>query len=369
MRDATVVVEDGRIVEVGQRGGGEMAHGYDATGLLVLPGFIDLHSDAIENEIQPRPGGRFPLEMALFELNKKLASCGITTMYHSLSFSMTDKNEIRQPDTAREIVRTIKDLDRHLDIRNRVHARYEMIDIGCASLLEELVEEGLVDLFSVMDHTPGQGQFVSMDAFKEYYGAVDHMNAEELEALAERRLRARRTLDMSHVVRLTRLCAEMGIPMASHDDDTLEKVRWVKSLGIALSEFPVTVEAASGAAEEGIHVLMGAPNILRGRSLTKNLSGRQAVQKGWCDIMGSDYSPASMLHALFALDRLGILPFNEIVNMVSLNPARAVGLDLETGAIREGLKADLVLVDTATRVPVIVGTIVEGRPVYFTGPR
>jgi alpha-D-ribose 1-methylphosphonate 5-triphosphate diphosphatase len=306
--------------------------------------------------------------MALVELDKKLASCGITTMFHSLSFSATDKNEMRRSDVAKSIVMDIHALSSQLSIRNLIHARFEMIDVECTSLMASLIRENRVHLFSIMDHTPGQGQFVSMDHFKAYYGTVDHMTEEELERLAERRLEARRSLNMSHVERLAALCREHGVPMASHDDDSTEKVRWVHGLGIGLSEFPVNEEAAESAHRLGMHVLMGAPNILRGGSLTGNLSGREAVRKGWCDVIASDYSPATMLHALFELARLGVAPLHELVKTVSLNPARAVGLADEFGTIQEGLSADLLLVDTAGGVPRIRTTFVKGRPVFSTVP-
>jgi len=366
LEGASVVVEEGRIVAVGGRAPLVDGPVHDAAGLLVLPGFIDLHSDAVESEIQPRPGGRFPVEMALVELDKRLAACGVTTMFHSLSFSATDKNEMRRSDVARSLVLDIQDLAPRLTVRNLVHARFEMIDVACAPLLEALIVEGRIHLFSIMDHTPGQGQFVSMDHFKAYYGTVDHMTAEELEVLADRRVRAREVLDPAHVERMAALCREHGVPMASHDDDSADKVRWVSDLGIRLCEFPVSVEAAECASALGLHVLMGAPNILRGRSLTGNLSGRTAVEEGWCDIIVSDYSPASMLHAVFELDRLGVAPLIDLVKMVSLNPARAVGMDAEIGAIREGRRADLVLVSAAGRVPRIRTTFVEGRPVFST---
>ena len=366
LEGASVVVEEGRIVAVGEDAvlaGGPV---HDATGFLVLPGFIDLHSDAVESEIQPRPGGRFPVEMALVELDKRLAACGVTTMFHSLSFSATDKNEMRRADVARSVVLDIHDLSPRLNVRNLIHARFEMIDVSCAPLIEALILEGRVHLFSIMDHTPGQGQFVSMDHFRAYYGTVDHMTAEELEALADRRVRARKELDLTHVERLALLCRRQGVPMASHDDDSVEKVHWVRDLGIRICEFPVSAEAAGCASALGLHVLMGAPNVLRGNSLTGNLSGRRAVTEGWCDIIVSDYAPASMLHALFELARLKVAPLNELVNMVSLNPARAVGMDREIGAIRKGCRADLVLVSAGEGVPRIRTTFVEGRPVYST---
>ena len=44
----------------------------DASGLMVLPGAVDLHGDAFERQIMPRAGVSFPLDMALFETDRQL---------------------------------------------------------------------------------------------------------------------------------------------------------------------------------------------------------------------------------------------------------------------------------------------------------
>jgi alpha-D-ribose 1-methylphosphonate 5-triphosphate diphosphatase len=113
-----------------------------------------------------------------------------------------------------------------------------------------------------------------------------------------------------------------------------------------------------------MYVMMGAPNVVRGSSLTDNLSGRNAIQQGYCNIIGSDYSPAMMLHAIFTLHRLQMGPLNELVKMVSYNPAKAMGIDDRQGSIQEGLWADLVLVDTSDSIPRVVKTFVSGKQVF-----
>lgn len=367
MPNRAIGIQGDTIAYIGEPGRTHGAHRIDATGLMALPGFIDLHSDAIEAEIQPRPGGRFPLEIALTELDKRLSSCGITTMYHCVSFSASDKNEIRHPESALQIVTGVNQINEDLMVRNRIHARYEIIDRDSAPLLEDLIRRRNIHLFSVMDHTPGQGQFSSLKDFRTYYGTVDHMSDEEVAALARRRMQARKDLDVEHIFGLTDLCRRHGIPMASHDDDTQEKVGWVHGLGIGISEFPVNQEAAQRARGLGMHVLMGAPNIVRGKSLTNNLSGREAVHQGLCNLIGSDYSPSMILHALFVLDRMKAAPFHELVNMVSYNPAMAIGMEDRIGSLSEGRLADLVLVDASGPAPRIVKTLVAGKTVYSRG--
>jgi alpha-D-ribose 1-methylphosphonate 5-triphosphate diphosphatase len=158
----------------------------------------------------------------------------------------------------------------------------------------------------------------------------------------------------------------MNIPMASHDDDSEEKIRWLKEMNINISEFPVNVDAACAARQSGIHVCLGAPNVLRGNSHSKNLSARDAVSSGYGDILCSDYSSMTILHAVFTLHKHDILPLHEAVNMASINPAKAVGISDKTGSIEEGKEADLIMVDTGEEIPRIVKTFVAGREVFST---
>lgn len=361
--DAAVAFEDGVIVRIDERSNGKEAQ-IDAGGRYLLPGFIDMHSDAIEKEIEPRPGAVFPLDVAIYELDKRLASCGVTTMYHSISFA---ENEVglRSNKTAATIAARLRALAPVLTVQTKVHARYEVTDIGALPYLKELVEQEGIDLLSVMDHTPGQGQFKEIMSFKNYYGRVYRKSDEELERIIATKMLAKERIGEESLQAVIGMCKRHDIPLASHDDDTAEKVRWLSDLGITISEFPVTLEAARAASGSGLSVCLGAPNILRGNSQSRNLSARDAIAQGWCDIICSDYSPMSMLHAVFALAECGMLPLHEAVNMVSTNPARALGIAAETGALEVGKSADMVLV-AKDCVPRVLRTWVAGREVFAT---
>jgi alpha-D-ribose 1-methylphosphonate 5-triphosphate diphosphatase len=214
-----------------------------------------------------------------------------------------------------------------------------------------------------MDHTPGQGQFREVASFKNYYGRVYKKSDEELNNIIDRKLTAkeRAKSDIEHVVEL---CKSLHIPLASHDDDSEEKIRWLDEMQIMISEFPVTMEALRAAQAHDIHVCLGSPNVLRGNSQAKNLSARNAIAAGFGDILCSDYSPMTMLHAVFALHELGILPLHQAVNMASVNPAIAVGISEQTGSLEENKIADIIVVDMSHEVPKIVKTFVAGREVY-----
>jgi len=365
MRDGeSVLVRAGRIAAIGPAPtAGSAVRRVRANGLLLAPGFLDLHSDAIEKEIRPRPGGSFPLDIAITELDKRLAACGVTTMYHCLCFGESETNDLRTAERAEEIAVTMRALEPQLTVRNRIHVRFEVTDTGSVPVLRRLLDRHGADLFSIMDHTPGQGQFTEVKHFISYYGQAEHLSGDDAAKLAEARVATRHQVGDDHIHELTALCRERGIPMASHDDDTVEKVNWVRNMGVNISEFPVRLDAAREAGRLGMDVLMGAPNILRGGSLTGNLSGQEAIRQGACTVIGSDYAPMSMLHAVFQVYRTGILPLHEAIGLVTRNPARAVGLK-RTGALQEGFVADLVLIDMHADVPRIVKTLVGGREVF-----
>lgn len=364
LKGGSLKVEDGLISLVREGGINSSSHRIDASGLYVMPGFVDIHSDAIEKEIEPRPNALFPARMAAFELDKKVSSCGITTVYHSLSFAEMEIG-LRSNNMAASVIEKLNHFSKDLKTRTRVHARYEITDQAAVPFLEELIKNGQVHLLSIMDHTPGQGQFKEVASFKGYYGRVYQKTDEELDSIILRKLESREKQAES-LMHLIDLCRADKIPLASHDDDSPDKISWIKEAGILISEFPVNMEAAASASGEGIHVCLGAPNIIRGNSQAKNLSARDAIRAGYGNIICTDYSPMSLLHALFTIQRLDLLPINEAVNMASINPAMAVGIDQMTGSIEEGKSADLIIVDHQNVVPRIIKTFVSGREVFST---
>lgn len=364
LEGASVLVENGRIVTIHERSLSG-ARTIDARGSYLFPGFIDLHSDAIEKGIEPRPNTFFPVDIAVFELDKKIASCGITTMYHSLSFAELEVG-LRSNSAASGIIKEINRFRHKLKVNTRIHARFEITDLGAVPFLEELIRDNQINLFSIMDHSPGQGQFRDILSFKNYFGPVYAKTDSEMDTIIERKLRAKEDDAPRSISHLIGLCRDHGIPVASHDDDSQEKVDWLKEMRIGMTEFPVTIDAVRAAHEHGISVCLGSPNVVRGRSHSTNLSARDAINSGFGDILCSDYSPMTILHAVSALERNGILPLHEAIKMVSLNPARAVGIADRTGSLEEGKDADMVLVDYSDHIPKVQKTFIGGREVFAT---
>jgi len=358
----SIKIEDGIISKIREENINSGCMRINVQGRYILPGFIDIHSDAIEKEIEPRPNSFFPVNIAIFELDKKLASCGVTTIFHALSFAEGEIG-VRSNEKAAEIIKEINRLKDRMNVKTMVHARFEITDEGAIPYLEALLQDGNINLFSFMDHTPGQGQFKEVTSFKHYFGTVYKKSDTELNKIIEKKLAMRESLK-DYIDCMIELCKSMDVPMASHDDDSEEKIRWLKEMDINISEFPVNMDAACAARQSDIHACFGAPNALRGNSQAKNMSARDAIVLGYGDILCSDYSPMTILHAVFTLARLGILPLHKAANMVSLNPAMAVGISDKTGSIVEGKEADLIMVDIGEEIPRIVKTFVSGREVF-----
>jgi alpha-D-ribose 1-methylphosphonate 5-triphosphate diphosphatase len=367
--DAAVVVEQGVIRDITTQP--VSVNGFvriDGRGRLLMPGFIDIHSDVIENAIQPRPGGRFPVDIALHELDKQLVACGVTSIYHCLCFLDSHENPpFRNAEMTDRLIHQIHSLKGEFRARTYVHARYEVTNAEGFAPVESLIRRRLIHFFSLMDHTPGQGQYSEVAHFRAYYAKARGLSMEHVDRLIERRLEASRRIDWAGIEHLAKVCRSNAIRMASHDDDSNHKVAAVHRLGVTLSEFPVNMEAARAARRHGMMISLGSPNVLRGASLTGNLSGREALCAGLGDILCSDYAPMSLLHAAINLYREDIMDLPGAVRLVTLNAARATGLDLFTGAIAPGKAADLVMVDDRRKVAEVVRTFVAGREVFSGG--
>lgn len=334
----------------------------DGRGLTVIPGMIDIHGDMIEQEFEPRPGVQLPIPVAILELDKRLAACGVTTAYASVAFWEPPSSTYRQRSAAlaRALTAAIADMRGSLLIDLRVHARYEVSTSVVRPALREALESGAVQLLSLMDHTPGQGQYRDLQRpnammARRFADAGTTSQAADADVAQIRRWRS--------AADLVDLARSSGIAIASHDDDTPAKIALMAEMGVTLSEFPVTLEAAATARSYGMMVAMGAPNALRGRSHSGNLSVLEAIQAGCVDMLAADYAPTAMLHAVCTLADAGVLPLHAAINLVSAGPAAALGLN-DRGRIAVGLRADLAIIDLR-RPARVYGTIRGGTPIYW----
>lgn len=336
----------------------------DVQNAFVLPGFIDLHSDAIEREIESRPGSFMPVDMAVAELDKKLAAAGVTTIFHAISFAEKEYAILRTMHMADRIIREVSTMSTNLCVDTRIHVRYEITDSNALPVIQDLIKEGHVDLVSIMDRTPGQGQFKTLEHFREYYGAYFSQDEDLIMEIMEKRKDIKESVGLKNARRLADICRVHGIPLASHDDDTLEKVEFITRCGAVVSEFPVTHEALNYARRRGLMVAVGSPNVIRGESHNGNLRALDIVRQGGADIVCSDYMPSTLVHALFKINRRCGTPLHEAARLFSLNPAKAMGIDHERGSLLPGHQADMLVVDHSLSYPRILKTYVKGREVY-----
>ncbi|MGV4792353.1 alpha-D-ribose 1-methylphosphonate 5-triphosphate diphosphatase [Rhizobium sp. F40D2] len=361
----SVRVEDGAIAEI--RPEPVAGAAIDGGGRLLMPGFVDLHGDMIEREIAPRPNATMPIDFGIHELDKKLAAAGVTTAFAAVSFATESVyGHVRSLETTSAVIEGINRLRDGLLIDHRVHARYEITNVGAAPALERLLNADQIDMVSLTDHTPGQGQYNNLQS---YILSISERRAISEEMAAEivaKRIAMRNNPDIEAKLKeIVALSLKHKLSLASHDDDSVEKVAEMHDLGVTISEFPVTAPAAEEARRRGLWTLMGAPNALRGQSMSGNLSALDAARAGLLSVIAADYHPAAFVPGIFKLADMveGGLP--SAVAMATGNAARSAGLS-DRGEIALGQRADLVAVERGD-INRIRATFRAGRLVYSDG--
>ena len=337
----------------------------NARGRYIMPGIIDVHSDKIEQYIQPRPTSKLDFEFALKVCERDLLGAGITTMYHSISL-FQDEFFGQSPLRTKANVQRIADLIANIHHRNhlihhRFHLRVEIDNLEAYDIVSEMLGQGKVHLISFMDHTPGQGQYNDLAI---YHETISKHNGKEFDTLGFNGVleyhKNKETLTFEQLRELAELAHEKGIAVASHDDDCEKKLALNKAIGVDISEFPITLDAAKSAKKCGFYTVVGAANILRNGSHSGNLSAAEAVVEDAADIICSDYYPAAILHSIFLMHTKYGVPLPQMVNKASLNPAKAMRTDYDYGSIEPGKKADVLIVDILDGYPVITHVFVDG---------
>ena len=347
----TLVVEGGRIAEV-QPGRSALRGALDLDGDVLMAGAIDLHTDNLERQVLPRPNARWPSRAALLAHDAQCAAAGITTVFDSLCVADLGFGEGR-PQTCAD---AIADLDALaptglLRAAHFLHLRCELPTPGMTEALDGWAEHPGLRMVSLMDHTPGTGQYSDLDRYRAMRRG-DGETPQEIErriaALQERRLAWRAPNRRAVLARL----AGLDVVLASHDDRTEADIAENLAGGIGVSEFPVTQAAAGAARAGGMAVIAGAPNLVRGGSHTGNVSAHALLAAGLVDALASDYAPVSLVHAAFLAADLPGFTLPRAVALVSEAPARLAGL-ADRGRIAPGLSADLLRVRPHQGTPVI----------------
>ncbi len=354
-----LLIEDGYIAAIEPASSGN-APNVDLAGAYVMAGMIDLHCDALEKEVEPRPNVLFPLDFAITQADRRSAQAGITTVFHALSFAHGELG-VRNRDMAAKIARMVRSFSQGM-VDNRVHGRYEITDPKSLAVMSALIEEGTLDFVSVMDHTPGQGQFKDLASYRGYLERTYGQSTARAESLIQKKIDAGKDAFL-RVEHLAAVARAHGIRMASHDDDSRARVEAMFKLGGTVSEFPVTYDAAKTACDIGLWTVFGAPNILRGGSQSGSMKALEAVQQDVVGCLCSDYHPGALLAAVFQLPRLAGIGLADAVRLVTVNPARAAGCE-DRGSIEVGKKADLVGVRLKKELPCVSHLWVDGALLY-----
>lgn len=349
-----VVVRDGRIDRLGEGGGGRS---FDASGLLVLPGIVDLHGDAFERQIQPRPGVDFPVDIALRDTESQLLANGITTAFHGVTLSW--EPGLRSLTAWRAMLAALDGGRWTCDMR--VHLRWEAFNLEALETAIADIEAGRVHLLAFNDHTPSILKKLKDPVEGAKYSGRAGMKMDAFKTLADGV--ASRAHEVSPALRrIAAAAVAAGLPMASHDDDTIAVRDEFRALGARICEFPMAENVGAAAVAAGDYVAMGCPNVVRGGSHLGWASAARLAEAGICNVLTSDYYYPAMMRAAFILSQRGALDLAHAWKLISENPARAGGLT-DRGVIEAGRRADLVVVDPNKSG--VVATIVLGKLAFM----
>ena len=147
---------------------GSSQAGEDLDGDYLIPGLIDLHTDHLERHVAPRPGVMWNNVSAALAHDAQVATAGITTVFDSLSL-MGENKCVPRGKLLRPMVDGLEAARRQdmLRAEHFLHLRCEVADPHVLDYLSVLVEDPAVRLLSIMDHTPGQRQYVQVEKWRQ----------------------------------------------------------------------------------------------------------------------------------------------------------------------------------------------------------
>lgn len=350
---ATLGIEQGNIAQQAAATGACI----DAGNLLVLPGIVDIHGDAFERSVMPRPGVSFPYSHALLDVDRQLLTHGITTAFHGVTLSW--EGGLRGDAYALRMFDALAQLQTVLGASHKVHLRFEAHHLAGVDMALQWMADGRVGLLAINDHLPTMARRMADERKVVQYAERAECDTETF----RNRLRAAGRFTQDVPAAMSRLIAAAraaNLPVASHDDPDPGTRQHYHRQGCTIAEFPLTVEVATMARQIGDDTVFGAPNVLRGTSHTGAPNATEMVAAGLCTVLASDYYYPAPLHAAFKLVQLGVCDLPGAWDLVSRNPARAGSLH-DRGALAPGLRADAILVDDShPGLPRVCGTIVNG---------
>lgn len=355
----SIRVENGLITDIAS-GPCTAAKARDMEGDMILPGFVELHTDNLEKQLEPRPGVFWPDPLAsVMAHDTQMTGAGITTVLDAVSLGQYHDGQSRTAimDMSIRAIRSARE-KRLLKADHRLHLRCEYPDPSVLDMFTPHVDDPFLLLVSLMDHTPGQRQYADPDQYRRYY-ANKGWTDEEFEQVKHDLIETQKAHAKNNRDRIIELCRERHISMAGHDDTTSDHIELAVKQKITISEFPTTFEAARSARVAGMSIVMGGPNVVRGKSHSGNVSALELAAENLLDILSSDYVPGSLAAGALTMHRTLAMPLPEAVAKISLNPARAVGLD-DRGELAVGKRADMVRMRVVEQSPAILETWCAG---------
>ncbi len=326
---------------------------HDLEGDYLMPGMIDLHTDNLERQAQPRSSARWPSRSALLIHDAQCAAAGITTVFDALCLGDIGFEKERN----QTFYNGYEDLTAlapsgALKVEHFLHLRCELPAGEMPGMLDGVINDPLVKLLSIMDHSPGIGGQYKDEARYRRMRAAEGFSAGDIDSVIAQLQAAHHENHKRHRSLVVEQARGRGIPLASHDDHSVEDVLRNEADGISIAEFPVTLTAAQEAKTRGMKVIAGAPNIVRGGSHSGNVAVMDLIRQNLLDALASDYVPASMLEAVFGIVTQGALSLPQAVVLVTSGPADIAGL-ADRGRIAPGQLADLLQVRLYDGLPVI----------------
>lgn len=338
----------------------DRAQRFDAAGLLVLPGLVDIHGDAHERQVQPRPGVEVPHALALRDSAAQLLAAGITTAF--LGITLSWEPGLRGIEAWRATLEAVAAARAAGGVDLRIHCRFEADNLDALEEVLADIAAGRVQLLAYNDHTPGIMKRLSDAKQVAKYAGRCGITPDAFRALAERAWSRRAEVPAAQR-RLADAARAAAIPVLSHDDATPETRAAFRALGARICEFPMAEDVAEVARAAGEHVVMGAPNVVRGGSHLGWSAAAPLAERGLVTVLASDYVWPTMAEAAFVLAGRGVLDLAAGWALVSANPAAATGL-VDRGRIAPGLRGDVVVMDPEARAP--VATFAAGRLAWLS---
>ena len=386
VEQVSVRVEGGKICGLDAPRDG--ARVIDGRGKILAPALVDIHGDAFERQLMPRPGVDFPLHAALLETDRQLAANGIATAYHALTLSW--EPGLRSVAMGNAVLDGLLALAPRLTVENRLQLRWETFCFEALPLIERALAGPLLPSIAFNDHTsmavlhPANTLQDRPFDHDPTFPVVDMASAGFAAKMADRAKRSglsqsdyvaliqsiwqRRAQVPAVMDKVAAMGRTAGAPMLSHDDSQTETRSYYRALGAKVAEFPMHERVFLAAKEAGDPIVLGAPNAMRGGSHLGSPGAADMIARGLCDILASDYYYPAMLGAMARLHADRVAPLPVLWTLVSRNPAAAMGLT-DRGRIAAGLRADLVLLDWPDgQAPAPVRTWVSGRGGYSCLP-